>query len=155
MAAENGQSETPSEARLIALERWRDAVDDERGTIMRELGEFKGLLSGIRDQVSGQMMLLSQQLSSQIGLVNGRLDSIEDKLDERPSQAEIQKMESALSRGIESVRAKAKELKTPLSELEVKFGKNSFKLLGFSGVTIILAMTLLITLAALWLLTKK
>ncbi len=150
MVGENGQSDV----RLDVIERRLDAVDEERGIIMHDLGELRGLFTAVRDQIRDQTTFLSRQLSEQVALVNGRLDSIEDKLDERPSQAELQKIESALTRGIESVRAKAK-IKTPLSELEVKFGKNTFKLLGFSGVTIVLTLLLLVTLGALWILTKK
>ncbi len=150
MVGENGQSDV----RLDVIERRLDAVDEERGVIMHDLGELRGLFTAVRDQIRDQTTFLSRQLSEQIALVNGRLDGIEDKLDERPSQVELQKIESALTRGIESVRAKAK-LKTPLSELEVKFGKNTFKLLGFSGVTIVLTLLLLVTLGALWILTKK
>jgi chromosome segregation ATPase len=150
MVGENGQAD----ARIDVIERRLDAVDEERGIIMHDLGELRGLFTAVRDQIRDQTTFLSRQLSEQVALVNGRLDSIEDKLDDRPSQAELEKIESALSRGIESVRAKAK-IKTPLSELEVKVGKNTFKLLGFSGVTIVLTLLLLVTLGALWILTKK
>jgi len=153
MGDENGASLLQIDARLEALERWRDAVDDERGTIMRELGEFKGLLTGVRDQIRDQTTALSREFSAQVQLVNGRLDSIEDKLDERPSQAELQKVEAQLSRSLDSIRAKTKP---KLSEIEIQISKDRrIKLFGFSGVTIVVTTLLLVTLAALWLVTKK
>lgn len=153
MGDENGASMMQIDARLEALERWRDAVDDERGTIMRELGEFKGLLTGVRDQIRDQTTAMSRELSVQMQLVNGRLDGIEDKLDERPSQVELQKLESQLSRSVESIRAKTRP---KLSEIEIRLSKDrSIKLFGFSGLTIVVTTLLLVTLAALWLVTKK
>jgi hypothetical protein len=127
--SDNGQY--ADSARIDALERWRLAVDDERGRIMADLGSFGTLLKGIGVDI--------QQIRT-------RLESISEKLEERPSHAELKSVE----RDIASIRAKAK---IPLRELEVTGpGGVKFKLLGFSGVTIILALCLIVTFFVLWIL---
>lgn len=120
--------------RISALEKWRDAIDTERGAIMGELGEIKGLMKGN----GAQMTTISE-----------RLTGIEDKLEERPSRTEFKEAE----RRIESIRARTKGLN--LSQLEVTGpGNMKFKLLGVSGVTIVLVFFLVVVIAALWLVKK-
>lgn len=123
--------------RIDALERWRDKVDDERGTIMGDLGMIRGLLEGLKDD---------------FGDVKDRLDNIEAKLEERPSRAEIQK----LDRDVTSLRAKANDKIRGWTKLEVKGpGGLQFKLLGVSGVTIVLVLLLAVIVVTLILLFKK
>jgi hypothetical protein len=124
--------------RLDALERWRDKVDDERGTIMGDLGMIRGLLEGIKDDFAD---------------VKTRLSNIEDKIEERPSRTEIQK----LDRDIDSLRAKAKDSKIRgWTKFEVTGpGGMKFKLLGVSGVTIVLVLLLAVIGVTLILLLKK
>lgn len=130
---------TPAERhRLDALERWRDNVDQERGTIMGDLGTIRGLLEGLKEDFVD---------------VRGRLAAIEDKLEDRPSRAEMQK----LDRNVESLRAKAKDSKfRGWTRLEVKGpGGLTFKLFGFSGATIVLVVFLAVVVVTLVLLLKK
>jgi len=54
--------------RVDQLERWRDKIDEERGVIMGDLGEIKGILSVFKDT----------------------LRDISEKLGERPSRVEMQ-----------------------------------------------------------------
>jgi predicted nucleic acid-binding Zn-ribbon protein len=119
--------------RLASLERWRDIVDGERLQIASELGEIKGLMTGV---------------STQMTSINSQLAGIVESLEERPSRTEFKETE----RQIQSIRAKATGF---LSKMEIQGpGNMSFKLLGFSGVTIILALFLIVVIAALWFLKK-
>jgi hypothetical protein len=133
---DDSSSEMPSNSefdrRLGALEKWRDVIDLERGQIMGELGEIKGLMQGLGQDVGR------------------RLTSIEDKLEERPSRTEFKEAE----RQIQSIRAKTGKIGV-LSELEVTGpGNMKFKLLGVSGVTIVLVFFLIVVIVALWLVHK-
>lgn len=119
----NGYQEL--ERRVDRLEAWRDRVDEERGIIMRELGELTVLCTSIRDQMK----------------------EVAEKLEERPSQTEFKVIE----RSIESMRAKAREDNTIRSKATVKlfeltgpFGWK-FKSLGFSGITIILVVSIIVS----------
>lgn len=121
--------------RISALERWRDLVDGERGQIMRELGEIKGLMSGVGIQMTN---------------MNGQLEGIVAKLEERPSRTEFKETE----RQIASIRAKSTT--GLLSKLEVTGpGGMTFKLFGVSGVTIVLVFFLIVIILALWILRNR
>jgi hypothetical protein len=123
--------------RIDALERWRDKVDDERGTIMGDLGMIRGLLEGLKEDFDD---------------VKTRLSHIEDKLEERPSRAEIQR----LDRDVDSLRAKANNKIRGWTKFEVTGpGGMKFKLLGVSGVTIVLVLLLAVIGVTLILLLKK
>lgn len=126
---QNGQG---LEHRLSALERWRDAVDDERLKIAAELGEIKGLMRGVGDKMT---------------TITVQLEGIQEKLEERPSRAEF-------TDRMDSIRAKATK-GVKISELEVTGpGNMRFKLLGVSGVTIVLVFLLIVVIFALWFLRK-
>ena len=137
---EEDSSEMPGNSngydrRLSSLERWREQIDGERGQIMAELGEIKGIMQGL----GPQMTALSNELSD-----------IKEKLEDRPSRSEFKEAE----RQIESVRAKASK-GVRFSELEVTGPANmKFKLLGVSGVTIVLVFVLIVVIFALWFLRK-
>lgn len=120
--------------RISALERWRDLVDGERGQIMRELGEIKGLMTGVGTQMTS---------------MTSQLEGIVEKLEGRPSRTEFNETE----RQIASIRAKSTT--GLLSKLEVTGpGGMTFKLFGVSGVTIVLVFFLIVVIFALWLLKK-
>jgi len=120
--------------RLSSLERWRDLIDEERGKIMGELGEIKGLMTGVGVQMTG---------------ITSQLEGIKEQLEERPSRTEFKEAE----RQIQSIRAKSTT--GLLSKLEIQGpGNMSFKLLGVSGVTIVLTLFLVVVIAALWFLKK-
>jgi len=124
------------EARLTSLERWREAVDHERGVIMRDLGSFQATLDAISSQVS--------QLNLQ---VTTRLDGISDKLDDRPSRSEF-------DRDMDSIRAKTR-IKPSLTKLDLILpGNIRVKLLGVSGITIVLALLLIASAIVFWILHK-
>lgn len=128
--------------RLSSLERWREAIDFERGQIMRELGEMKGLMEGVGTQMSG--------VGTQMSDVVRQLEGIREQLEERPSRTEFKETE----RQIQSIRAKSKV--GLLSKLEVTGpGGLSFKLFGVSGVTIVLVFLLIVVIFALWFLRVK
>jgi hypothetical protein len=127
------------DSRLSALERWRDAVDTERGTIMADVSRVETLVGTVKDEVHR---------------VHDRLDTIFEKLEERPSHAELKEVE----RGLESVRAKTNKPRG--SEFELS-GPQKWKmrLSGVSGVTIVLVLLLVVLLVgfivALFFLLKK
>lgn len=133
---ENGQAAQ----RLAALERWRDTVDAERGTIMGEMGRFGAVLEAIKEQSTGFEGRFDRFARS----IETRLAAIEDKLEERPSRAEFMQTR----RDVDSIRAKAKWPR--FSRLEVEGPANlKFRLWGVSGVTIVLALLLIVALIAL------
>ena len=131
--------------RLAALERWRDTVDNERGTIMGDIGYMRGMLESLSSTMTANFRELGE-----------RLTAIENQLDERPSRAELKTAEGQIKsaeRQIESIRAKTKG---GLTKFEITGpGNFSFKLFGVSGVTIVLVVFLLALLVALWFLLKK
>lgn len=127
--------------RLSSLERWREAIDFERGQIMGEIGELKGLMEGVGTQMAG--------VGTQMAGVVNQLEGIKEKLEERPSRTEFKET----NRQIESIRAKAKGV---FSKLEVTGpGGMSFKLFGVSGVTIVFVFLLIVMIFALWFLRTK
>jgi len=123
--------------RLDALERWRDQVDSERGTIMGDLGEVRGLLSGLRQDVAEVKTVLT---------------SIQERLEDRPSRAEMQKID----RDVGSLRAKAENKIRGWTKLKVSGPAGlKFELLGVSGVTIVVVFFLIALLIALFFVMKK
>lgn len=129
MAGANGY-----DRRIGALERWRDAVDEERGKFMAELGEIKGY---------------TKVLPTQMTAITDRLSAIEEKLDERPSRTEFKEAE----RQIQSIRAKA--AKGIFSKMKVTGpGNMSFELFGVSGIVIVLVFFFIVVIFALWFLRK-
>ena len=128
--------------RLAAIERWRDTVDTERGTIMRDLGYIGGTIESLSTKMSDHFKELGE-----------RLAAIEDQLNERPSRAEFKSAE----RQIESIRAKTKG---GFTKFEITGPKNfAMKLFGVSGVTIVVVVFLLFVLVAvlvaIWFLVRK
>lgn len=127
--------------RITALEKWRDAIDSERGLIMHDLGELKGLMEGVGNQMTG--------VGTQMAGIVGQLEGIKEQLEERPSRTEFKET----NRQIESIRAKSTT--GLLSKLEVTGpGGMTFKLFGVSGVTIVFVFFLIVVVFALWILRK-
>lgn len=106
----------PIEFRVAALERWRDKVDEERGVIMGELGEVKGMLSAVSEQLSEQ------------------LQGISARLDERPSRVEM-----------EAFQKKQRHSIFPqITQMEVEGPWNmKFRLFGVSGIVIVIAIAVI------------
>lgn len=121
--------------RLAAIERWRDTVDTERGTIMGDLGYIRGTIE-----------TLSTLMSANFKELGDRLSAIEEQLDERPSRAELKTAERNAERQIESIRAKTKG---GITKFEITGPQNfAMKLFGVSGVTIVIVVFLLFVLIA-------
>ncbi len=119
------------ERRVSRLEDWRDKVDEERGAIMAELSALKTTLSIIQPQLT---------------IIGKQVQEIYDAMADRPSHADLKELES----DIKSIRAKAK---VPLSELEVLGPMGwKFKLLGFSGITVVAVLTLAVAGIVFWIL---
>lgn len=134
-------TEADYDRRLLSLERWREAIDFERGQIMGDIGEMKGLMKGVGVQIAG--------VGTQMTDIVKQLEGIKEQLEERPSRTEFKETE----RQIASVRAKATT--GLLSKLEVTGpGGMTFKLFGVSGVTIVLVLFLIVVIFALWILRK-
>lgn len=121
------------ERRVSRLEDWRDEVDKERGQIMRELGE-----------ISTTLTLLQPALNT----IAKQVQDIHDAMADRPSNTDFKELEN----DIRSIRAKAK---VPLSEMEILGPLGwKIKLLGFSGITLIVLTTIGVMVLTLWLLRK-
>jgi hypothetical protein len=135
---DNGQSTT--DARLDALERWRDKVDDERGAIAADFGRFDGLMESLKEFIS-----------SRFDKIDNRLSDLEGNIGERPSRSEF-------DRDLTSIRAKVGKGK--ITELLINLpGKINMKLVGVSGITIVIVVMLfiiaLVSVTAVWLTLRK
>jgi hypothetical protein len=121
-------------ARVYALERWREAVDLERGSIMHDLGAISSSITAIKEN--------NAELSK---LIENRFNDVLERIEERPSRSEF-------DRDLASIRAKAKGPIGRLSKLEIVLpGGAKFKLFGVNGVTIVLALVVIVLGLLLWL----
>lgn len=122
-------------ARVVALERWREAVDLERGAIMHDLGAISSSITAIKETNSEMR-----------DLIEHRFNDILERIEERPSRSEF-------DRDLASIRAKAKGFRA-LSKFELVLpGGAKLKLFDVSGSTIMLALAVIGM--GLWLWLKK
>jgi hypothetical protein len=128
-------------ARVTSLERWREAVDLERGTIMHDLGSINATLTAVQHTTEAQ----STHMDELRDLIEDRFNSLRDLIEERPSRTE-------LDRDLTSIRAKAKGPIAALSEFEITGpGNVKLRLFGVSGITIVLALAVIVLGLLFWL----